>query len=63
MPPVSVNEKCDQVVTENIRTKLSISVPNNVIIAAFRLGKKDNEQARDNRKFLVRFTNKQYKMT
>ena len=61
VPPVSVNEKCDQVATDVIRTKLRVTVPNNVIVAAYRLGKKDNEQASDNRKILVRFTNKQQK--
>ena len=62
LPSVSVNEKCNQVATEVIRTKLSISLPNNVIVAAYGLGKKDNKQARDKRKILVRFTNKQQKI-
>ena len=63
LPSVSVNEKYDQVATEVIKTKLNISLPNNVIVAAYRLGKKDNEQTRDNRKIIVRFTNKQKMMT
>ena len=61
LPSVSVNEKCDQVATEVIRTKLSISFPNKVIVAAYRLGNKDNEQAHNNMKILVRFSNKQQK--
>ena len=37
---VSVIKKCYQVATEVISTKLSISLPNNVIVAAYRLIKK-----------------------
>ena len=59
LSPVSVNEKCYQVATEVIRTKLSINLDNDVIVAAYRLGKKDNEQDCGNRKNFVRFTNKQ----
>ena len=44
---------------EVIRTKLNISLPNDVIVAAYRIGKKENDQAPDKRKILVRFTNKQ----
>ena len=61
LPSVSDNERCDKVATEVIRTKLSISPPNSVFVAAYRIRKKDNEQAYDNREILVKFTNKQQK--
>ena len=39
LPSVSVNEKCNRVATEVIMTKLSFSLPNNVIVAAYKLRK------------------------
>ena len=45
---------------EVIRTKLKISLPNDVFVAAYRIGKKEND-APDNTKILVRFTDKQQK--
>ena len=42
LPSVSVNERCDQVAKEVIRSKLSISLPDDVIVAAFMIGKKGN---------------------
>ena len=54
---VSDNERCGQVVKEVIRTKLNISLPNYVFVAAYRIGKKENDDP-DNRKNLVRFTTK-----
>ena len=61
LPPVSDNERCDQVTTEVIMNELSISLLNSVIVAAYRIEKKYNEKVCDNRKINVRFTNKQRK--
>ena len=61
LPYVSDNVRCGQVVKEVIRTKLNISLSNDVIVAAYSIGKKDNDQAPDNRKILECFTNKQQK--
>ena len=57
LPPVSDNERCGQGALEVIRTKLNISLPIDVIVAAYRIGKKV-DQAPDNRNVLIRFTNK-----
>ena len=58
---VSDNERCGQVAKEVIMTKLIISLHNDVIVAAYTKGKKENDQAPDNKKILVRFTKWQQK--
>ena len=61
LPSVFDNERCGQVAKEVIRTKLKISLLNDVSVVAYRIGKKENDLALDNRKIHVRFTNKQQK--
>ena len=58
LPSVSDYERCGQVAKEVIRTKLNISLPNDGIVAAYRIGKKENDQTTNKRKVLVRFTKK-----
>ena len=61
LPSVSDSERCGQVAKKLIGTKLSISIPNDVILAAYMIGKKVNDNSPDKRKIFVRFTNKQQK--
>ena len=59
LPFASDNERCGQVTKEFISSKLKISLPNEVIAAANRIGKKENDKARGNWKIPVRSKNKQ----
>ena len=47
LPSVSVNERCGLVAKEVVMTKLSISLPDDVIVAAQRIGKKVNDNTPD----------------
>ena len=58
LPSVSVNERCGQVAKDVIRTKLSINLHDDDIVAAYRIGKKVNDNTPDKRKILVRLTKK-----